>query len=31
VHFREEVPLQPTEAERAALMAGSEAPVSVLA
>jgi amino acid transporter len=31
VHFREEPPLEPTEAERAALMAGSEAPVSALA
>lgn len=31
VHFREDVPLEPTDEERALLMAGSEAPVSVLA
>jgi amino acid transporter len=31
VHFREDVPLEPTDEERALLMAGSEAPVSALA
>jgi amino acid transporter len=31
VHFKEDVPLQPSEEERVALMAGSEAPVKVLA
>ena len=31
VHFREDVPLEPTDEERALLTAGSEAPVSALA
>ncbi|MGI8711930.1 MAG: APC family permease [Solirubrobacteraceae bacterium] len=31
VHFREDVPLEPSEEERAALLVGAEAPVSALA